>query len=497
MSRNRTLNKNNGRLPVRTFPKKRNFFIRHHAGIGSVAGALSVSLAYKSCADSKIQKKQGDLNAKKEKLDVMMDGFYQEMKGPLNKASKENRELAIKLRDDAVRNVNESVWKKHDLSMLNEFEDGLKRHDAKSLMNEASFDELMVKIQRVDTAIIPRLKELRKAAVEKNREKKEIATKTGGVAIGSFLGFILAFFMLKKVVLIQRARKMAKQKGLKKKKAREEREAKEEKSRRKEEKRKRKEEEKKRVREREVKQLRKAGPVFVKEKMPKKRKRLTKKELKAKVAGVLRPELGEDAVNASKLMLKYAGREGCKKIIDHPDDAYEIIGKHCGGKEGESELEWIMDKVSEKEEDGSPKEYEDNSYGRYQASELGIPEDVKKELKEKGLDVESVKIVIVYGFGLHTPKRAIGRVYKKTDLINKKIDQELSYEYSDPGKEREEILDFLKSHGVVSLYKRGRKCMMINTVTSLGQAMPVTETGEKILKATVEWILEFRKRHQA
>jgi len=100
--------------------------------------------------------------------------------------------------------------------------------------------------------------------------------------------------------------------------------------------------------------------------------------------------------------------------------------------------------------------------------------------------------VLVNGFNLNAPKRAIGRVYHREDLLKKRIDRDLQYQNYDPGKVREEVLDFLWSHGVVSTYKRGT-CMMINTVPEFGQARPTTETGGKILNSVVKWLVEYRK----
>jgi hypothetical protein len=120
---------------------------------------------------------------------------------------------------------------------------------------------------------------------------------------------------------------------------------------------------------------------------------------------------------------------------------------------------------------------------------------VKLAATESGLDPDNLRRAIVNGFRLHSPKRAVGRIYHLTSRIKRRIDRNLAGQCTEAGKEREQILEFLWSHGVISTYKHGGKCMMINTVPGLGQCLRTTEIGEQILNSAKEWMLEYKRRH--
>ncbi|MBD3398395.1 hypothetical protein GF412_04190 [Candidatus Micrarchaeota archaeon] len=495
MSRNRKAYRKHIATRAPPTKKRKNVFLRHWKEAGVLAGSLAAGHSYKAHEKGKLKAGKESLQARGDELGAkgirIAKDMYIALKG--EGASKEEIKIIRKANKAAEKRINENRGEK-EISMAGEFDRGLRGDGGQLLIGNRSYEVVMEHAKKEDENLL-HFNVLWKEEAALINDRKWLYPQSVAIAGASALVLALALNILERRFLRYRFKVL--QENWEAEKA--ERERKEHKKR---EERARKKEEKRRMREEKRRMLVK-GPenkvpdapnVSYGEPRPK-RKRITKNELKKRVACLLEPEFGEDSVQASKLLYRNLGRETCKKIIDDSDNIYEIIGEYRD-KCSESGIDWIMDRISGDEYEVELEE-SNSSYEIYSYCELDLPVEAEKAIKEKGLDVDHVKLVIVNGFNLHAPKRAIGRVYHREDLLKKRIDQELSYENPDPGKEREEILGFLKSHGVVSTYKQAGRCIMINTVPGFGRSQPVTALGEQILKATVDWIVEFKKRHQA
>ncbi|MBD3398615.1 hypothetical protein GF412_05230 [Candidatus Micrarchaeota archaeon] len=211
---------------------------------------------------------------------------------------------------------------------------------------------------------------------------------------------------------------------------------------------------------------------------------ISKSEAKKKIAEILSPSLGENADRGAKMCLRYLEREEWAEILEAPENLARVVHRH-------PELHGSLDKIKEtlgKETEEMPQER--NGVDLVRA--LDFSDAVKNEIKGGGMNIRDVKKAIIYGFKLASAKKAIGRAYFPSAVIEGNVKNAMDDGRPGPGPRANEILEFLKSHGVVSTDKNG-ETMMINTVESKGQAHPITPVGDEILSAIKKWLVDFKK----
>ncbi len=211
---------------------------------------------------------------------------------------------------------------------------------------------------------------------------------------------------------------------------------------------------------------------------------ISKSEARKEMAEILSPSLGKNADRGAKMCLRHLEKEEWAEILEEPENLARVVHRH-------PELHGSLDKIKEtlgKETEEMPQKQ--NGVDLVRA--LDFSDDVKNEIKGGGMNIRDVKKAIIYGFKLASAKKAIGKVYFPSALIEGNVKNAMDDGRPGPGPRANEILEFLKSHGVVSTDKN-RDTMMINTVESKGQAHPITPVGDEILTAIKKWLVDFKK----
>jgi hypothetical protein len=222
---------------------------------------------------------------------------------------------------------------------------------------------------------------------------------------------------------------------------------------------------------------------------------LSKREVLRRISENLGALIGEcDAERASKQLLKSLGREVCAQIALQPGKAKEIIEANAG--EEDSGVWRILDRINAGD-DGFELDVEldmdrNTPVPTFRPHEMMVfPADLEKYVIEKGLNPESLKAAIVYGFNLHTnKKKARGATYLPIYRIRSNIVRAVSGITENPEVAADEIIDFLHKEGVMGYYKKGTTAMFD---PEIGQSFPKTENGIKLINAVDKWAFEFKK----
>ncbi|MBD3389456.1 hypothetical protein GF415_00685 [Candidatus Micrarchaeota archaeon] len=211
---------------------------------------------------------------------------------------------------------------------------------------------------------------------------------------------------------------------------------------------------------------------------------MSKSEVRKRLAEILSSSLENGADKGAKMCLKYLEREEWLEILEEPENMARVVHRH---PELQSELDKIKDLPGEEREEMPREQNEMDVLRMFEFSEA-----VKNEIRADGLNIREVKMAIIYGFKLASAKKAIGKAYFPSAVVEGNVRNAIDDGKGRPGGRANEILDFLKSHGVASTDKNGNT-MMINTVESKGQAHSITPIGDEILSATKKWMVEFEK----
>mgnify|MGYP006286113257 CR=1 FL=1 len=211
---------------------------------------------------------------------------------------------------------------------------------------------------------------------------------------------------------------------------------------------------------------------------------ISKSEARKELAEILSHLLGDEADRGAKMCLKYLEREEWAELLEEPENLARVVHRH---PELQGELDKIKDMVGE-ETGEMPKEQNGVNVLRM----FEFSDAVKNEIRGEGLNIRDVKRAIIYGFKLASAKKAIGKAYLPSAVIEGNVKNAIADGKGSPGGRANEILGFLKSHGVVSTDKNG-DTMMINTVESKGKAHPITPIGDELLSAIKKWLVDFEK----
>ncbi len=226
-----------------------------------------------------------------------------------------------------------------------------------------------------------------------------------------------------------------------------------------------------------------------------KKKKTQKSRLKRRLFRVLEPVIGADAGEASRVLWRTFEEEICREIVQEPTRVTEIVEENMDPNSQDSGL-WrivgILHSKANEIDGGVEEESRDTPTSTFRPHEMiHFSEEIEAVIRAAGLDVESVKKAIVEGFRLHAEKKAYGSAYLPANVIEKNIRRAIKHN-KDCGRETNEIIDFLYSHGIISTYKQG-DTMMINAVPGLGQSQEITEFGSLVLKSIDQFLFDFQQ----